>query len=252
MKNENNYTVYMHISPSKKAYIGITSMNIEDRWDRGTGYLKKRKDGKYKQPAIANAILKYGWDSFDHIIFESNLLKKDAEHMEKLLIDIFQTRNKLYGYNIREGGGSTGKMAEESRLKMINSLKGRKHTEEELRKMSETHKGEKHPMFGKHPSSETRKKMSESQKALWTDDKRQEVSDRFKGKKKTEESVRASAEKHQKRIFCIELNKEFDSIKSAAEEIGITYSGISCVLHGTQKSAGKHPITGEPLHWVFI
>ena len=251
MKNENNYTVYMHTSPSGKAYIGITSTSVEARWDNGNGYLKKRKDGKYKQPAMANAILKYGWENFEHVIFESNISKKDAEHMEKLLIALFKTRNKLYGYNIREGGGSTGKMAEESRLKMINSLKGRKHTEEELRKMSEAHKGEKHPMFGKHPSDEARKKMSESQKARWTDDKRQEVSNRFKGKKKPKESVRASADGHKKRIFCIELSKEFDSLKSATQELNISQSNLSRAIHAG-RSAGKHPVTGENLHWEFI
>ena len=251
MGSENNYTVYIHTSPSHKAYIGITSTNVEERWDNGNGYLKKRKDGKYKQPAMANAILKYGWESFDHIIFASCLSKEDAEHMEKLLIEIFQTRNKLYGYNIREGGGSVGKMAEESRLKMIESLKGRKHTKEELRKMSEAHKGANNPNYGKHPSAETRQKMSTSQKARWTVDERQKVADRFQGKKKPEQGVRASADKHKKRVVCVELNKEFDSLKSAAQELGISYTNISSVLHGRKESAGKHPIIGVPLHWHY-
>lgn len=251
MENVNNYTVYMHTSPSGKAYIGITSTSVEDRWDNGSGYLKKRKDGKYKQPAIANAILKYGWENFEHAIFESNLLKEDAERMEKLLIDLFQTRNKSYGYNIREGGGSIGKMSEDSRLKMIDSLKGRKHTKEELQKMSEAHQGEKHPMFGKHHTDKTREKMSKSQKARWTDDKRKEVSERFKGKKRPEEITRAIAESNKKRIFCVELNKEFDSLKSAMQELNISQSGLSRALH-KERSAGKHPVTGENLHWKFI
>ena len=33
-----NYTVYMHISPSGKKYIGITGQSIERRWGNGTGY----------------------------------------------------------------------------------------------------------------------------------------------------------------------------------------------------------------------
>ena len=220
MINENNYTVYMHTSPSGKAYIGITSTSVEERWDNGKGYLKKKKNGGYKQPAMANAVLKYGWERFDHIVFETNLSKEDAEHMEKLLIDIFQTRNKRYGYNIREGGGSTGRVSEETRLKMIIASTGRKHTEEEKRKISEANKGEKHPMFGKHFSDDARKKMSEAQKARWTDDERKKVSERMKGKKRSRESVCAGAKNHRKKIFCIELNKEFDSLKSAAEEMG--------------------------------
>ena len=33
-----NYTVYMHISPSGKRYIGITSVKPKYRWRNGKGY----------------------------------------------------------------------------------------------------------------------------------------------------------------------------------------------------------------------
>jgi group I intron endonuclease len=236
VENGNNYTVYIHTSPSKKAYIGITSTSVEDRWDNGNGYLKKRKNGKYKQPAMANAIIKYGWENFEHIIFERNLSKEDAEHMEKLLIELFQTRNKLYGYNIREGGGSTGKMAEESRLKMINSLNGRKHTEEELRKMSEAHKGEKNPNYGKHLSDETRKKMSEAKKGVGPSEYCRE---------KAMQVIR-------KRIMCIEMNLFFNSIAEASRILNIPRTTINSTLTGRLKHAGYHPETHEPLHWEYV
>lgn len=235
MENENNYTVYMHTSPSGKAYIGITSTSVEDRWDNGNGYLKKKKDGKYKQPAMANAILKYGWENFNHVIFESNLSKNDAEHMEKLLINIFQTRNKLYGYNIREGGGSTGKMSEESRLQMIKSLTGRKHTEEELKKMSEAQKGEKHPLFGKHHSDETLQKMSQS----------------HKGKGPTEDCREKAMQVIRKCVICIELDLFFNSIAEAARALNIPRTTINAALSGRLQYAGYHPETNNPLHWKY-
>jgi group I intron endonuclease len=225
----------MHTSPSNKAYIGITSTSVEERWDNGNGYLKKRKDGKFKQPAIANAILKYGWDNFGHAIFASQLSKEEAEHIEKLLIDIFQTRNKAYGYNIREGGGSVGKMAEESRLSMINSLKGRKHTEEELRKMRGANKGEKHPMFGKHPSEETRKKMSEA----------------HKGRGPTERCREKAMQTIRRCVICVEMDLFFNSITEASKILNIPRTTINSALAGRTKHAGYHPETNEALHWKY-
>ena len=62
---KNNYTVYMHISPSNKRYIGITSTKIEERWRNGKGY----KHNKH----FTNAINKYGWDNFEHIIIAKDL-----------------------------------------------------------------------------------------------------------------------------------------------------------------------------------
>ena len=75
----NNYMVYMHISPSNKRYIGITSMNDENiRWQNGNGY----KHNKH----FYRAIEKYGWDNFQHIIIARNLTKEEACWLEIELI----------------------------------------------------------------------------------------------------------------------------------------------------------------------
>lgn len=49
-----SYTVYRHISPSGKVYIGITCMKPEYRWNHGKEY--KEID----QPVFSRAIKKYG------------------------------------------------------------------------------------------------------------------------------------------------------------------------------------------------
>ena len=36
------YTVYKHISPSNKVYIGITSIDPKQRWNSGHGYKSNR------------------------------------------------------------------------------------------------------------------------------------------------------------------------------------------------------------------
>lgn len=60
-KEEGKWTVYGHCSPSRKKYIGITSLTLNNRW-RPDGY------GYHKQ-VFYNTILKYGWDSIIHCVF---------------------------------------------------------------------------------------------------------------------------------------------------------------------------------------
>ena len=91
MLNEsNNYTVYMHTNKTNnKVYVGITYRNVQERWQNGLGY---KKD----QPVFYNAIRKYGWDGFEHIVFAEHLTEKEAKHMEILLIALYKTNCKKY------------------------------------------------------------------------------------------------------------------------------------------------------------
>lgn len=36
---QNNYSVYKHTSPSGKVYVGITSLKVQKRWNKGREYL---------------------------------------------------------------------------------------------------------------------------------------------------------------------------------------------------------------------
>ena len=48
------YTVYMHVFPNGKKYVGITSQDVSRRWRDGEGY-----EGQ----VVYGAILKYGWNN---------------------------------------------------------------------------------------------------------------------------------------------------------------------------------------------
>lgn len=82
----------MHIFPNNKKYIGITCEKPQNRWGKdGSGYLTVR-NGKYSQPAIANAINKYcpnsgDWDNLiRHKVLFENLTQSEAGEKEKYLI----------------------------------------------------------------------------------------------------------------------------------------------------------------------
>lgn len=111
-----NFKVYIHVSPSWKYYVGITSLdNVCSRWG---------KDGNgYKTQYFSRAINKYKWDNFAHIIVRDNLSKHEACELEKDLILTLKSNNPQYGYNISDGGDC--------------SMLGKHHTKEAKEKIAE-------------------------------------------------------------------------------------------------------------------
>ena len=122
-ETKNNYTVYMHITPSNKKYVGITGDIPKNRWDSGHGYKQN--------PYFWNAIKKYGWNNIKHEILYTDLTEKEAKTKEIELIAQYNSTNINFGYNITKGGDTRASMSEETRLKMISKSKGQKRTEEQ-------------------------------------------------------------------------------------------------------------------------
>lgn len=179
MIESGNYCVYVHTSPSGKMYVGQTKKTPEERWGKnGSHYLKKEKNGEYMHIAFARAIIKYGWDNIKHEIVASNLTKEEADDLEKLLIKKFNTKNRNYGYNLKDGGLGGGGFSEETLKKMSEIHKGVKQSEETIRKRAEKLKGKNNPNYGKPLSEETKRKISAS----------------LKGRKPSEETLRKRSE----------------------------------------------------------
>lgn len=118
--------MYMHVFPNDKVYIGITSQDPpEKRWmSNGVGYKV--------QPRMWRAICKYGWDNIEHIIIARNVNIESAKNMEIDLIALYDSTNKLHGYNASPGGSMMG---EESKKKLSESLTGRVLSDEHKEKL---------------------------------------------------------------------------------------------------------------------
>ncbi len=74
----NTWTVYKHIFPNGKVYIGITSLPPEERWEDGFGY--------QRQPRLFRQIVKMGWDNIKHEIVAEGVSEDTARFLEKTLI----------------------------------------------------------------------------------------------------------------------------------------------------------------------
>lgn len=241
--NKELYCVYCHINKiNGKRYIGQTGTSPEKRWGKnGEGYMGNAH--------FWSSIQKYGWNNFDHIIIQDNLTKEEADLLEDLNIRTFNTIDRNYGYNFRYGG-SHGKLSEESKRKLSDSIK----------KLYDG--GFTHPMQGKHHSEESKKKDSESIKQKWKDkyyrekvvnswsydkhfskETKQKLSESYKKYRKDhpeaiEKCVKAmrKSRMHSVDMYDLEGNyiQTFESIAEACK-LGFSSSKISEVCNGHRK-----------------
>lgn len=260
---ERDYTLYQHFCKvTKKSYIGITKQEPKKRWKAyGKGYRPNTHFG--------NAIRKYGWDNFEHIILATNLTEEEAKQLEQTCIVVFETYGK-YGYNSTFGGdgtlGFTKVISQEQRKKISKANKGHIVTQETREKISKNNKGrviseqarkqisntlkQKYkdgyiaPSTGKHPSEETRQKMSEAKKGRHlSEEHKQKLSEAGKGRKVTKETRNKLSEvlkgKGAKKVGQYTKDGELVNIYMSmtdAEQYGFSLSNISKCCRGVSKT----------------
>ena len=177
------FYVYVHTCPNGKRYVGCTTQTKpEYRWQEGRGYWYNKH--------FYSAILKYGWDNFEHEVFEveseEEMYRKEIE-----LISFYHSNDPEYGYNNSTGG-------EHSSLGCIRSEEARKHCAEAQRKKwtdPEYRKKQSEAVKKSLSDPEVRRKMSEVQKKVHSDlGYRKKQSEAAKGKPHSEEHKRHIAE----------------------------------------------------------
>ena len=89
MIREDGYTVYVHIAPNTKCYVGMTGQPPKRRWNNGNGYNSMSK--------FYSAIKQFGWENFQHIVLASDLTKDEAIQIELQMVQKYDSYNN--GYN---------------------------------------------------------------------------------------------------------------------------------------------------------
>ena len=270
----------------EKSYIGQVyrsnkDVNPQERWGKdGKGYAPKEGD---KPTKFYDAIQEYEWNNFQHNI----ILKIECEKLEELVFWLdewekyyIEKYDSYYnGYNSTTGG-TNGIVSEETKEKMSKARKGKKHTDETKRKMSEAQighevkdstkqkisealqgklDGENNPFYGLHHTDESKQKIGDSVNEYYsthehpwtgkthTEESKKKISDSKIGTQTLGDNPRA------RKCVCINTGQVFSCMEEAKQWcIGLTKSQpISWVCSGKRKSAGKHPVTGEKLHWMY-
>ena len=227
----NKYCVYCHISPSSKKYVGI-SCAPESRWNHGNGYKKNY--------LFYRAIVKYGWNNFEHIIIKDNLSANEAKELEAHLISAWKLTDPQYGYNIREGGD--GSFSEASRKAMSQSRLGNKNCAG--RKLPESTKAKisasLHDFYCTHPPTFLGKK--HSAKTIQKLKSREFTAETRRKMHINHADVSGSNNPSAKKVRQLSLSgepiRDFDYAKLAANEYNLDLSSIIKCCRGKQKTCG--------------
>lgn len=220
------YTVYAHELYDGRLYIGCTCCAPSKRWGvKGNGYAGT---------PFYNAIQKYGWDSFKHIVLFENMPEQVAYEIEKELIKRYKTQQIQYGFNTCGGGKGWNNPTEEQKerfsrwSKRVNT--GRKHSAE-VRAIHSRWMRENNPnKGGRCITAERIERFREYAKKPKTDIQRKRMS--------------ASAKK--RKVICVETGEVFESMKEAAIAKGAYYTTISCAVYDSnRRAAGYHWKTYE-------
>lgn len=212
-KESCTWKVYVHITPSNKKYVGITSRDVKKRWNGGLGY--KSCTSFYR------AIQKYGWDNIEHKILEDELSFEEAERKEQFYIEKYQSNNPNYGYNMTIGGlGSNGFRLSVEKKKVLSNKR----------------QGINAVGYGFFPSDETKQKMS----------------DKAKGRKLNKLSREKMSNIKKKPVYQYDLHgnfiQRFDSAIQAADKFGINRGNLCSCCRNVMKSAGGYFWSYEVIH----
>lgn len=225
-----DYSVYKHIFPNGKIYIGMTCQsNLNRRWDSGRGYKT--------QSLMARAIEKYGWENVRHEIIANGLTKAQAEATEMAMIAENKTNNPQFGYNIENGGNCTGTHSEATKQKIGEAQRGEKNHMY----------GKKSPLKGKKMDAEAieKNRLAHLGQTPWNKGKPMDAEQKAKLRKpKSKEHKMKLSEAKSVPVVCVETGERFKSGMEASTQMKINRGSISRATRNNSLTAGGY-------HWRF-
>ena len=286
--DEKKWCVYCHTNKvNGKKYFGITSKRPEDRWKNGYGYMSKsifwKAICKYTWDGFTHEIIA-------NELTEKEAQQKEIELIALYKTNCLKYSKPSYGYNMTDGGeGISGyKHTQEWKEEHSKRMSGENNMHygvplrntlgEESYKLwlqkqrARDRTGANNPMYGISPQErmdeDTYKQWVEKIRATMTgknnpnygkpmsEEQKEKIRKTKTGKKLTEEEKQRIRENSPVKtpVYCFELDMYFKSAADAERKTGICARTILNYCSGdtTRKSAGKHPVTNEPLHWKKI
>ena len=285
---ERKWCVYCHTNKiNGKKYFGITSKQVEERWKNGYGYapntIFRKAVNKYTWNGFDHEIIANN-------LTETEAKQKEVELIALFQTNCLKYTNPSYGYNMTDGGdGVFGyQHTEEWKQQHSKSMCGEnnpsygKTIQERLgsdgyvswlqKQRDRNRTGENNPMYGISPQErmddDTFKQWIEKLRVAnsgknnpnygkpMSEEQKQKISNAKTGKKLSDEEKarRLSSSPVKTPVYCFELCMYYKSAAEAERKTGVCARTILSYCSGdpTRKSAGKHPVTGVPLHWKKV
>ena len=121
-----------------KYYVGSSV----DGWKRWKQHQKRLNEGKHDNDHLQNAWYKYGKESFYFVMVEKTERNFLSQIEDKYLLIAKEEPDKSYNLNFRARGNG---LSEQSKMKLSNSLMGRKLKSKTKEKLSNLFGGINHP-----------------------------------------------------------------------------------------------------------
>lgn len=231
----------------------------------------KRFDKKWKNyigsgMAFKKAVEKYGKENFKRDIIDVAYSEEELNQKEYEYSVFFNVIESSNWYNLVLGGGSTNgyQFSKEQRQKMSKMRKGKPISENARQKISES-------KMGHYTSDETKSKIGDANRGraltdehiekirkgnlgkTVSEDARRKIGNANRGKKYTNRVSTQRMGPFPILIYCVELDMLFCGLQDANNKTGADIGHINACCRNSQyrKSAGKHPVTGEKLHWKY-
>ena len=243
---------------NNKIYIG-KSKDIVRRWYEHKSDLRhNHHDNCYLQ----NSWNKYGESCFEFNIIERCLNEEDLDEREKFHIFFYKADDKNFGYNLTIGGDG-GTPTYEAIEHMKIATRERYNKDGKSVYCPELNRTFSCPIEAQEETGVTRQSISNcccGAKNRKTAGKHPVTGERLhwffaSDIEKINDFMQGNfQDRHSslyKKVMCIELNELFESVKSASDKTGVCASNITMCCSGKIQSAGKHPLTGEKLHWIY-
>lgn len=215
---------------NNKKYIG-QSISIHERWKK---HISELNNNKHHNDYLQKAWNKYGENQFGFYVLEY-CDESILDEKEIYYINLYQTLNRSYGYNLKSGGQDGGSIySDDTRKKMSDSVK-KAYSNEQLREMRRI------AALKQWADPEMKNKISGKNNCMYgkthTDEARKKISEAKIGK--------PSHRRNTTPILCIELDKQFKDATEASKELHIDSSAILKVCRGERKTCGGY-------HWEFL
>lgn len=197
--NQEIYSLYIHIFPNNKVYIGITKYIPEYRWGKnGNGY---------QDQVVWKAIQKYGWENIEHKILLETTDKNFVEQEERRYItEVYHSNDTRFGYNMDLGGNYAGKISESQKQYLRKINLGKVQSEETKKKKADAIRGTKR-------SEETKRKQSMAAKGrIFTEEHKKHLSEAHLGKPNPRKGTGMSKEEKRKRHNELERIRRQDPV----------------------------------------
>lgn len=240
-----------------KVYIGQTCRSLSER---KKCHLSELRRGVHENTHLLNSFKKYKEHNFVFEVLQECEIDK-IDELEIFWINLFNSTNRKFGYNLETGGCQNKSLSEETKNKISKSIKkivemgGNKQASKKVICINDNkifNSGVEASNYYKIPYNNLNQVLiNRNNCCLNANGEYLQFRHYEEGKKYSLKEINEKSIKLPKSVICLNTRQIFESTQNASKVTGVSQSKISMVCNGKRLSAGKDE-SGNKLLWKFL